>query len=81
ADRRSTITVGRQRITLDDQRWVGNAGWRQNEQRFDAARIETRLGPIAFDVTRAINQVTTQGNRAGPRRAYGGRFWFLGAGA
>jgi hypothetical protein len=30
------ITVGRQRIVLDNQRWVGNVGWRQNEQTFDA---------------------------------------------
>lgn len=29
--------VGRQRITLDDQRFIGNVGWRQNEQTFDAA--------------------------------------------
>ena len=32
-----TVTLGRQRINLDDQRFVGNAGWRQNEQTFDAA--------------------------------------------
>jgi hypothetical protein len=35
---------GRQRIKLDDDRWVGNVGWRQNEQTFDAARVETNLG-------------------------------------
>jgi hypothetical protein len=37
-----TITLGRQRIVLDDARLVGNAGWRDNEQTFDAARIEAR---------------------------------------
>jgi hypothetical protein len=26
------LTVGRQRINLDDQRFVGSVGWRQNEQ-------------------------------------------------
>lgn len=30
------VTLGRQRIALDNQRWVGNVGWRQNEQTFDA---------------------------------------------
>ena len=33
-------TLGRQRILLDNQRWVGNSGWRQNEQTFDAAALE-----------------------------------------
>src|SRR6218665_186171 len=28
----STYTLGRQRINLDDQRWVGSVGWRQDEQ-------------------------------------------------
>lgn len=30
----------RQRMILGDSRWVGNVGWRQNEQTFDAARID-----------------------------------------
>lgn len=34
------VTGGRQRINLDDQRFVGAVGWRDNEQTFDAARIE-----------------------------------------
>jgi hypothetical protein len=28
----TTLTLGRQRIVLDDARFVGNGGWRQNEQ-------------------------------------------------
>jgi hypothetical protein len=36
----TVVTAGRQRINLDDQRFVGNVGWRQNEQTFDAVRIE-----------------------------------------
>ena len=35
---------GRQRITLDDDRFVGNVGWRQNEQTFDAALVA--LSPV-----------------------------------
>lgn len=30
------LTYGRQRIALDNQRFVGAVGWRQNEQTFDA---------------------------------------------
>jgi hypothetical protein len=33
-------TLGRQRIILDNARFIGNVGWRQNEQTFDAARID-----------------------------------------
>src|SRR5690606_19279018 len=41
----TTITLGRQRILLDDQRFVGNVGWRQNEQTFDALRVVTKPMP------------------------------------
>lgn len=48
----TTFTVGRQRINIDDQRFVGSVGWRQNEQTFDAIRVETTaLGPLKADVT------------------------------
>jgi hypothetical protein len=33
-------TLGRQRIILDNARFIGNVGWRQNEQTYDAARID-----------------------------------------
>ena len=39
------VTLGRQEILLDDQRFVGPVGWRQNQQSFDAARIETDALP------------------------------------
>ena len=31
--------VGRQVLALDNQRWVGHVGWRQNRQTFDAATV------------------------------------------
>lgn len=37
---------GRQRIILDNQRFVGAVGWRQNEQTFDAGYFNTRLGKV-----------------------------------
>jgi len=38
-------TLGRQRIILDNARFVGNVGWRQNEQTFDAARLDWKPLP------------------------------------
>jgi hypothetical protein len=76
-----TITVGRQRINLDDQRFVGAVGWRQNEQTFDAVRAEAKLGLVSFDGTYSISQRSVFGYNAGPRTAYDGKFVFLGAGA
>ena len=36
ADDKVGATLGRQRVLLDNQRFFGNVGWRQNEQTFDA---------------------------------------------
>lgn len=41
-----SVTAGRQRILLDDQRFVGNVGWRQDEQTFDAVRADVALGRL-----------------------------------
>ncbi|MHC4975793.1 MAG: alginate export family protein [Planctomycetota bacterium] len=38
------IKAGRQRIILDDSRFIGNVGWRQFEQTYDAIRIQSDLG-------------------------------------
>ncbi|WP_420560216.1 hypothetical protein [Tepidicaulis sp.] len=35
-----TATLGRQRIILGNGRFVGNVGWRQNEQTFDAFKLD-----------------------------------------
>ncbi|MGR9074018.1 MAG: alginate export family protein [Gammaproteobacteria bacterium] len=37
--------VGRQRIKLDNDRFIGNVGWRQMEQTYDAAMITNRSLP------------------------------------
>jgi hypothetical protein len=48
----TTITLGRQRIVLDDHRFVGNVGWRQNEQTFDALRVVNKHIPnLTIDVS------------------------------
>jgi hypothetical protein len=59
----TTATVGRQRINLDDQRFVGSVGWRQNEQTFDAARFEyTGVKNLKIDVTYAWSDRTIFGH-------------------
>ena len=48
----TAVTVGRQRIILDDQRFVGNSGWRQNEVTYDAARVVNKsLTNLTIDLT------------------------------
>lgn len=75
------LTIGRQRINLDDQRFVGSVGWRQNEQTFDAVRAEATLGPVSLDGTYANQQNSIFGSEAGPRRSMDGKFAFLSASA
>jgi hypothetical protein len=67
----TTVTLGRQRIVLDDQRFVGNVGWRQNEQTFDAIRIANKsVSHLTLDVT-YLDQV----NRVFGRESVQGRFY------
>lgn len=73
------VTVGRQRIILDDARFVGNVGWRQNEQTFDAVRGTAKFGPVKLDATYAIQQNTIFGSRS-PNENFDGDFIFLNGG-
>lgn len=43
-----TLAGGRQRIIYDNARFVGNVGWRQNEQTFDAFSAGYKLGAFGF---------------------------------
>ncbi|MEG3088309.1 alginate export family protein [Sphingomonas sp. PB4P5] len=48
------VTAGRQRITLDDERFVGNAAFRNNAQTYDAVRVEwSAVKDVKADVTYA----------------------------
>lgn len=40
-----SATAGRQRLQLENQRWIGSAAWRQNEQTFDALAAEWKPAP------------------------------------
>ncbi len=45
----TTIRAGRQRIIHDDARFIGNVGWRQNEQTYDAISVQSSLGLDEFN--------------------------------
>jgi hypothetical protein len=48
----TAVIVGRQRINLDDQRFIGSVDFRQNEQTFDSASIINSLIPkVTIDLT------------------------------
>jgi hypothetical protein len=55
------LRAGRQRIVLDNARFVGNVGWRQNEQTFDAVSLVDDHAPgVLFSYTYLwnVNRVT-----------------------
>ncbi|HEY6814276.1 MAG TPA: alginate export family protein [Croceibacterium sp.] len=58
-----TATAGRQRIALADERFVGPAAFRQNEQTFDAVRGQWAGGRISADLTYAWSDRTVNGTR------------------
>ena len=49
ADDKWTLTGGRQRIAHGTARFVGNVGFRQNEQTFDAVRLQRESERFDFD--------------------------------
>jgi hypothetical protein len=69
---KTTVTLGRQRIVLDDHRFVGNVGWRQNEQTFDALRIVNKsVENITLDAS-YVEQVNRVFGKESPQGRYEG---------
>ncbi|MFZ5510071.1 MAG: alginate export family protein [Pseudomonadota bacterium] len=63
------LKYGRQRITLDNHRFIGNVGWRQNEQTFDAFTVSNVSLPhtnitagYIFNVNRVFSDKHPQGD-------------------
>jgi hypothetical protein len=68
----TTVTLGRQRILLDDQRFVGNVGWRQNEQTFDALRVVNKsIKHLTIDAT-YVDQINRVFGEDSPQGRYHG---------
>jgi hypothetical protein len=75
----TTLTLGRQRILLDDHRFVGNVGWRQNEQTFDAFRIVNKsVENLVLDAT-YLNRVNRVFGHDSPQGTYKGDSALLNA--
>ena len=58
----TTLQVGRQRLVLDNQRWVGNVGWRQNEQTYDGVVVTNRSLPgtvLSYAYVHNVNSVVS----------------------
>jgi hypothetical protein len=72
---RTTLILGRQRINLDDQRFVGAAAWRQNEQTFDALRVISKPDDLSIDLTYS-NKVHRTFGVESPQGTYKGRMVF-----
>ncbi|MBU83759.1 alginate export family protein [Alcanivorax sp.] len=55
-----TATFGRQRIIYDNARFVGNVGWRQDEQTFDGLKLDYVVNDFAFSAARLtqVNGIT-----------------------
>ena len=72
------LIAGRQLLELGDQRFVGSASWRQNQQTFDSVRAKWTRGKVSVDAAyawdvRTVNGVDGTGAR--PRSVPGGN-WF-----
>lgn len=65
---KTSVTLGRQEINLDDQRFVGVVAFRQNEQTFDAVRIDNVSLPnltLSYIYLDRINRVFGERSRQG----------------
>jgi hypothetical protein len=78
-DKGTGATIGRQRIVLDNARFIGNVGWRQNEQTFDAVRGQAKFGIFSLDATWSISQRTVFGTDS-PNEHFDGDLVFLNGG-
>jgi hypothetical protein len=67
---KSALTLGRQRLVLDNARFVGDVGWRQNMQTFDAVVVQDK----SLDQTTLTYAYLDQINRVFSRRHAQGRW-------
>jgi len=66
----TTATLGRQKLILDNARFVGDVGWRQNQQTFDAVVVQDK----SFKDTTLTYAYLDQVNRVFSRRHAQGRW-------
>jgi hypothetical protein len=67
----TVMNLGRQRIVLDNQRFIGDVAWRQNEQTFDAFALVNKSLPdatLTYAYLDNVNRVTGDDDPAGDAR-------------
>ena len=76
-----TVTAGRQRINLGNQRFVGGVAFRQNEQTYDGLRVQLSRGGAMLDYTYVnnINRIFGPGDGAQPGDWYGDSHFIRGS--
>ena len=65
------LRFGRQRILLDNQRFVGGVGWRQNEQTYDGASIKFKgfkNTEVFYSYVGQVNRIFGERSAAGQQR-------------
>jgi hypothetical protein len=75
ADEGIGVVAGRQRIILNNARFIGNVGWRQNEATFDAGKIRLAISPetsFTYAYLDRVNRIF--GEKADARNQ---RYWEL----
>jgi len=68
---------GRQRINLDNQRFIGGVGWRQNEQTYDAFTLNTKAiskTALSYSYVNRVRRIFGQTVPAGKERLDGQLF-------
>jgi hypothetical protein len=64
----TSLRIGRQRILLDKQRFVGGVGWRQNEQTFDAVTFRYSgwsAADLQYSYVSRVKRIFGDGSAAG----------------
>ena len=62
------VRLGRQRILLDNQRFVGGVGWRQNEQTYDAVTVNTNAlarTALSYSYLNQVRRITGPSDPSG----------------
>lgn len=64
----TSVRVGRQKINLDNQRFVGTVNWRQNDQTFDGVYLENSSVEnldLKYSYVRNVNRIFGEDGRLG----------------
>lgn len=64
----TTVKVGRQVVTVDNHRFIGHVGWRQNNQTFDAALVKNSTIPgltLTYGYIDRVNRIFGNDSQAG----------------